>query len=419
MNADGRTPRSEPRNPLDAVRVRLDFPILNTAVNGRPLIYLDNAATTQKPLPVLEAIARFYTLECASVHRGAYFLSERATESYEGSRNRLSRFINAASPREIIFVRGATEGINLVAQTYGRAHVAPGDEILITGMEHHSNIVPWQMLCQEKAARLKVAPITFDGEVDIEQFSQLLGDKTRLAAITCVSNALGTINPVREMIQLAHSRNVPVLLDAAQAVSHLPIDVRHLDCDFLVFSGHKMYGPTGIGILYGKETLLDAMPPYQGGGDMVRSVTLDTALYEDLPHKFEAGTPNISGAIGLGAAVDYISALGLQGIAAHEQSLTDYAIQSLKSLEALRLIGNAKKRAAVISFVLEGLHPHDISTILNSEGVAVRAGHHCAQPVMDFYRISGSVRASFALYNTIEDIDALLAGLRKAGRVFR
>jgi cysteine desulfurase/selenocysteine lyase len=403
----------------DVARIRADFPIFKQPVHGKPLVYLDNAATTQKPRAVIDAVTRFYTEECANIHRGIHYLSERATESYETSRSKVRAFIHAAEIDEIVFVRGATEGINLVAQTYGRMQVGPGDEILISAMEHHSNIVPWQMLCEEKGAKLRVAAINPKGELVLESYAQLLGPKTRLVAVTYVSNALGTINPVREIIRLAHQRNIPVLLDGAQAVPHMSIDVQALDCDFFVFSGHKMYGPTGIGVLYGKERLLDAMPPYQGGGDMIRSVTFEKTLYNKLPYKFEAGTPDVAGGIGLGAAVDYLESVGMDAVAAHEQDLVAYGTRALETLDGLRLIGTAREKASVLSFVLEGVHPHDIGTILDKEGIAIRTGHHCAQPVMAFYKIAATARASLGLYNSREDIEALLWGLRKVSEVFR
>jgi cysteine desulfurase / selenocysteine lyase len=402
----------------DVGKIRPDFPIFRELVNGHQLIYLDNAATTQKPQSVIDAVMRFYTQECANIHRGVHYLSERATESYENARDGVRRFINAASIQEIVFVRGATEGINLVAQTYGRTHVKQGDEILISAMEHHSNIVPWQILCEEKGALLRVVPITAAGELLVEEYKRLLGPKTRLVAVTYVSNALGSITPVREIIRLAHERNVPVLVDGAQAVPHMPIDVQDLDCDFFAFSGHKMYGPTGIGILYGKERLLDAMPPYQGGGDMISSVTFEKTLYNKLPYKFEAGTPDVAGGIGLGAAVDYLESIGLDNISAHEGDLLSYGAIALQTIDGLRIIGTAREKASVLSFVLEGIHPHDIGTILDKEGIAIRTGHHCAQPVMDFFQIPATARASFGLYNTREDIDALVCGLKKVTEVF-
>ncbi len=416
--ATERTP-VRPRISYDVHKIREDFPILRASVNGKPLAYLDNAATTQKPQTVIDSLTRFYTQECANIHRGVHYLSERATESYETSRSKVRRFINAASVQEIVFVRGTTEAINLVAQTYGRKHVNAGDEILISAMEHHSNIVPWQLLCEEKGARLRVIPINPAGEIIFEKIEQLLGPQTRMVAVTYVSNALGTINPVQKIVRLAHERNVPVLVDGAQAVQHMRVDVQKLDCDFFVFSGHKMYGPTGIGVLYGKERLLDAMPPYQGGGDMISSVTFERTLYNKLPYKFEAGTPNVSGGIGLGAAVEYLESIGLDNISAHEQDLMTYGTEALQTLDELRIIGTAKEKASVLSFVLEGIHPHDIGTILDKDGIAIRTGHHCAQPVMDFFKIPATARASLGLYNTHEDMDTLITGLRKVKEVFR
>ena len=403
----------------DAQKMREDFPIFRQLVNGKPLVYLDNAATTQKPQPVLDALTRFYTKECANIHRGVHFLSERATASYETSREKVRHFINAASVQEIVFLRGTTEAINLVAQTYGKTHVGAGDEVLISAMEHHSNIVPWQMLCDEKDARLRIVPITLTGEFVFEQYKKLLGPRTRLVAVTSVSNSLGTINPIREIVRLAHEHNVPVLVDGAQAIQHMPVDVQALDCDFFAFSGHKMYGPTGIGVLYGKERLLEAMPPYQGGGDMIISVTFEKTLYNRLPYKFEAGTPNVAGGIGLGVAIDYLESIGMDRIAMNEQDLIAYGTRLLEAIEDLRIIGTAKNKASVLSFVLDGIHPHDIGTILDKEGIAIRTGHHCAQPVMEFFKIPATARASLGLYNTREDIEALLAGIRKVKEVFR
>jgi cysteine desulfurase/selenocysteine lyase len=403
----------------DAQKIREDFPIFRQLVNGKPLVYLDNAATTQKPQPVLDALTRFYTKECANIHRGVHFLSERATASYETSREKVRHFINAASVQEIVFLRGTTEAINLVAQTYGKTHVGAGDEVLISAMEHHSNIVPWQMLCDEKDARLRIVPITLTGEFVFEQYKKLLGPRTRLVAVTSVSNSLGTINPIREIVRLAHEHNVPVLVDGAQAIQHMPVDVQALDCDFFAFSGHKMYGPTGIGVLYGKERLLEAMPPYQGGGDMISSVTFEKTLYNRLPYKFEAGTPNVAGGIGLGVAIDYLESIGMDRIAMNEQDLIAYGTRLLEAIEDLRIIGTAKNKASVLSFVLDGIHPHDIGTILDKEGIAIRTGHHCAQPVMEFFKIPATARASLGLYNTREDIEALLAGIRKVKEVFR
>ena len=403
---------------LDVTAIRKDFPILAQQVHGKPLIYLDNAATSQKPKCVIEALTRFYQMDNANIHRGVHQLSERSTQSYEAARGKVQRFLNAANTREIIFVRGATEGINLVAQTYGRTHVSAGDEIVISAMEHHSNIVPWQMLCEEKGAVLRVIPINDRGEVEFDQFEKLLNHRTRLVAVSHVSNALGTINPVRAIINRAHSWNVPVLIDGAQAVPHMKVDVRDLDCDFYVFSGHKVFGPTGIGVLYGKEQLLEEMPPWQGGGDMIRSVTFEKTTYNDLPYKFEAGTPDIAGVIGLDAAIDYLDQIGMDAVAAHEHDLLEYGTRALESISGLRLIGTARKKAGVLSFVIDGVHPHDAGTILDREGVAVRAGHHCAQPVMDRFGVSATTRASLAFYNTREDIDGLVAGIQKVKEVF-
>ncbi len=403
---------------LDVTAVRKDFPILAQQVHGKPLIYLDNAATSQKPKCVIGALTRFYQMDNANIHRGVHQLSERSTQSYEAARGKVQRFLNAANTREIIFVRGATEGINLVAQTYGRTHVSAGDEIVISAMEHHSNIVPWQMLCKEKGAVLRVIPINDRGEVEFDQFEKLLNHRTRLVAVSHVSNALGTVNPVREIINTAHSWNVPVLIDGAQAVPHMKVDVRSLDCDFYVFSGHKVFGPTGIGVLYGKEQLLEEMPPWQGGGDMIRSVTFEKTTYNDLPYKFEAGTPDIAGVIGLGAAIDYLDQIGMDAVAAYEHDLLEYGTRALENISGLRLIGTAREKAGVLSFVIDGVHPHDAGTILDREGVAVRTGHHCAQPVMDRFGVSGTTRASLAFYNTREDIDALVAGIQKVKEVF-
>jgi cysteine desulfurase / selenocysteine lyase len=403
---------------LDVDRIRDDFPILKENVHGRPLVYLDNAATTQKPKVVLDVIQRFYATENANVHRGVHLLSERATRDYEQARVKIQRFLNAAASREIVFVRGATEGINLVAGSYGRKHVGAGDEVLITAMEHHSNIVPWQMLCEERNARLRVAPINDHGELLLEEYEKLLGPRTRLVAAAHVSNSLGTVNPIQQMIALAHGHGVPVLIDGAQAVPHLPVDVAALDCDFYVFSGHKLFGPTGIGVLYGKAGLLDAMPPYQGGGDMIRSVTFEKTTFNDLPYKFEAGTPHIAGAIGLGAAIDYVKGVGLKAVAAYERELLTYAEQALASVAELRIVGTASEKASVLSFVMKGIHPHDIGTILDREGIAIRAGHHCAMPVMQRFGVAATARASLAFYNTRAEIDALVNGLAKVREVF-
>jgi cysteine desulfurase/selenocysteine lyase len=411
-------PPAEKARPFDVDRVREDFPALKQLIHGRPLVYLDNAATTQKPRVVLDAIERFYLEECANVHRAVHLLSERATHDYELARAKVQRFLNAAEAREVVFVRGATEAINLVAQSYGRTHVGPGDEVLITAMEHHSNIVPWQLLCQERAARMRVAPIDDAGELILEEFEKLLGPRTRLVAVAHVSNALGTVNRVRRLIELAHRHGVPVLVDGAQAVPHLPVDVRGLNCDFYAFSGHKLFGPTGIGVLYGKTELLEAMPPWQGGGDMIRSVTFEKTTFNDLPYKFEAGTPHVAGAIGLGAAIDYASALGLEAASAYEQELLAYAIEAIAAVPGVRLIGTAREKAGVISFILEGVHPHDIGTILDREGIAIRAGHHCAQPVMERFGVPATARASMAFYNTRAEIDALVRGIEQVREVF-
>ncbi len=407
------------RSGFDVTRVRREFPVLNTRVNGHPLIYLDNAATSQKPSVVIKALADYYGEYNSNIHRGVHYLSQRATDAYEESREKIGRFVNAERREEIIFVRGTTEAINLVAQTYGRTHLQHGDEILVTAMEHHSNIVPWQMVSEEKGARLVVAPMTDDGEIILEEYAKLLHERTRFVAVAHVSNALGSINPVKEMVALAHSRRIPVLVDGAQAVPHLPIDVRDLDCDFYAFSGHKMYGPTGIGVLYGKKELLDSMPPYQGGGDMIRSVSFDKTVFNDLPYKFEAGTPNISGGIALGVAVDYLRSLDRESVFEYEESVLEYATSQLSAIRGVRVIGRAKHKAGVLSFVLDGVHPHDIGTVLDSEGIAIRTGHHCAQPVMTRLGIPATARASFALYNTSEEVDALVRGIYKVISVFK
>jgi cysteine desulfurase/selenocysteine lyase len=413
----------EPRPPFttqgyDVEAVRRDFPILLQQVYGHPLVYLDNAATSQKPRAVIDAISHYYESGNANIHRGVHYLSEHATEEHEAARRTVQAFLNAADKREIIFVRSATEGINLVAQSYGRKHVGAGDEVLITAMEHHSNIVPWQILCEEKGAKLRVVPINDRGELEMDELPKLLTPQTKLVAVTHVSNALGTINPIRRIIELAHSVNIPVIVDGAQAVPHTKVDVQELDADFYVFSGHKVYGPTGIGVLYGKRALLEAMPPYQGGGDMIRSVTFEKTLYNDLPYKFEAGTPNIGGAIGLGVAIDYVTNLGIENIAAHEHDLLVYATEALSAISDIRLIGTAAQKAAVISFLIEGIHPHDIGTILDREGIAIRTGHHCAQPVMQCFKIPATARASFALYNTKAEVDALVKGIQRVKEVF-
>ncbi|MGE5109494.1 MAG: SufS family cysteine desulfurase [Acidobacteriaceae bacterium] len=403
---------------FDVYAIRKDFPILKQQVHGKALVYLDNAATTQKPQAVIDTLVHYYRSENSNIHRGVHALSERATEAYERARTTVASLLNARDASEIIFVRGTTEAINLVAQTYGRTNIGAGDEVIISAMEHHSNIVPWQILCQQQKAHLRVAPINDDGELVVEELERALSPKTKLIAIAHVSNALGTINPLDEVIALAHARNIPVLIDGAQACPHLAVDVRSLDCDFYAFSGHKIYGPTGVGVLYGKSELLNSMPPYQGGGDMIASVTFEKTVYNRVPHKFEAGTPNIAGVIGLGAAIEYVNSIGLENIAAHEHRLLTYAEAALSSVPGLRLIGTAKDKAAVLSFVLDGVHPHDIGTILDQSGVAIRTGHHCAQPVMERFGVPATARASLGVYNTTEEIDALIAGIHRVREVF-
>lgn len=398
---------------------RTDFPILNTSVNGHPLVYFDNAATTQKPQTVIDAEREYYSNYNANVHRGVHSLSQRATDAYEGAREKVRHLINASSPNEIIFVRGTTEAINLVAQSYGRSRLQAGDEIILSRMEHHSNIVPWQMLCQQTGAKLRVIPVDDSGELQMEIFKTLLNERTRLVAVAHVSNALGTINPVKAIIDLAHQHGVPVLLDGAQAIAHVPVDVQALDCDFYAFSAHKLYGPTGVGVLYGKADLLEAMPAYQGGGDMIRSVSFEETTYNILPYKFEAGTPNIAGVIGLGTAIDYVSSIGFEALVAHEQSLLSYATPMLAAVPGLRIIGNAREKTGILSFVLEGVHPHDIGTILDGEGVAIRAGHHCTMPLMERFGVPATARASFALYNTRQEVDTLVAAVYKAQELFK
>ncbi len=403
---------------FEVERIRRDFPALWQEVNGRPLVYLDNAATSQKPRGVIDAVSRYYERDNANIHRGVHALSIRATDGYEKARDRVQRFLGAARRDEIIFVRGTTEAVNLVAQSYGRANVGAGDEILITGLEHHSNIVPWQMLCGQTGARLRVAPIDDAGDVVMEQFAALLGPRTKLAAFAHVSNALGTVNPVREMVELARAKGVPTLVDGAQAAPHAPVNVRDIGCDFYTISGHKMFAPTGIGALYVRRAILENMPPYEGGGEMISSVTFEKTTYNELPHRFEAGTPNIAGAIGLGAAIDYLSAIGMERIAAYEHELLAYGTEVLSAIPQVRLVGTAREKAAVLSFVIDGVHPHDAGTILDQQGIAIRTGHHCAQPVMDRYNLPATCRASLALYNTRADLDALAAGVRKVVEVF-
>lgn len=399
---------------FDVEDVRRDFPILSRDVKGKPLVYLDNAATTQKPQVVIDSISHYYTYENANIHRGLYFLSELATELYETARLRVKEFINAMSASEIIFVRGATEGINLVAHSLCRAqHFQEGDEIIVSHMEHHANIVPWQLLCKRKKIKLRVIPITDEGELDLEEFKKLFNEKTKLVSVVYISNSLGTINPVKEIIKTAHSYDVPVMLDAAQAIPHMEVDVQDLDCDFLVFSGHKVFGPTGTGVLYGKTEYLNFMPPYQGGGDMIRKVTFEETTFDDLPRKFEAGTPNIAGSVGLSAAIKYLKQFDRDILLQYENSLLKYATQKLLEIDGLRIIGTAKNKASVISFVIDGVHPYDIGTIIDTDGIAIRTGHHCTQPIMDRYNLTATARASFAFYNTMEEVDKLAAGIKK------
>ena len=406
------------RSTLNVEGLRRDFPILSQRVHGQPLVYLDNAATTQKPVSVIETERRVYEEYYANIHRGVHLLSVQSTEAYENAREKVKDFIHAGATREIVFVRGTTEAINLVAQTYGRRNVERGDEVLISTLEHHSNIVPWQMLCEEKGAKLRVAPIDARGEILLDEFERLLSERTKIVAIAHVSNALGTLNPVQSMAEMAHSRGIPILVDGAQAVPRLPVDVQRLGCDFYAFSGHKMYGPSGVGVLYGRAELLETMPPYQGGGDMISSVTFAKTTYNVLPYKFEAGTPNIAGVIGLGAATDYIRAVGTENIAAHEDDLLAYATERVSAIPGVTIIGTARQKAAVLSFTVAGVHPHDVGTVLDRGGVAVRTGHHCAQPVMEFFRVPATARASFALYNTREEVDALVAGIEDVIRMF-
>ena len=403
---------------FDVARIRELFPILAQPAGDKPLAYLDNAATTQKPQAVLDTLSRYYAFENANIHRGVYALSQKATEAYEGARGKVARFLHAAEPAEIVFTRNATEGINLVAQTFGRRQVGEGDEVVVSTMEHHSNIVPWQMLCEEQGAKLRVVPITDTGELMLDELASMLGPRTKLLSLVHMSNSLGTINPVREVVELAQAQGVPVLLDGSQAAYHMPVDVQAIGCDFYVVTGHKLYGPTGIGALYGRRALLDAMPPYQGGGDMIQSVTFERTTYNDVPHKFEAGTPHIAGAIGLGAAVDFISGVGFGAIAAHERQLLAYATTALSNVPGLRLIGTAPNKASILSFVLDGVHAHDIGTIVDTEGVAIRTGHHCTQPVMDRFEIPATARASLAMYNTTAEIDQLVSALNKVREVF-
>lgn len=399
-------------------KIRSDFPILQEKIRNKPLVYLDNAASCQKPQQVIDSIVHLYSHEYANVHRGVHTLSVKATDRYEGAREKVKDFINAQSTKEIVFVRGATEAINLIAQTFGKTNIQAGDEVLITAMEHHSNIVPWQMLCSETGAVLKVAPINLQGELIYAEFEKLITDKTKLVSVVHMSNALGTVNPVEKIIAAAKAKNIPVLLDGAQAIPHMPVDVQALDCDFYVFSGHKLYAPSGIGVMYGKQALLEAMPPYQGGGDMIRKVTFEETEYNVLPYKFEAGTPSIAGVVGLGAAIDYLNDIGMDSVAAYEAELLAYATEKAKQIKGLRLIGEAQEKGAILSFVLDKIHPHDIGTMLDSLGIAIRAGHHCAMPVMDFFEVPATARASFAMYNTKEEVDVLINGIESLIEIF-
>ena len=407
-----------PFDTFDVARIREDFPLLKQTVNGKPLVYLDNAATSQKPQSVIDALVRYYTTVNSNVHRGVHTLSQLATDDYEAARSKARKFINAAEDHELIYVRGTTEGINLVAQTFGRQNIGQGDEIIISCLEHHSNIVPWQILCEEKGAQLKIVPINDSGELLIDEYEKLLSPRTKLVSIVHQSNALGTINPMEAIIEMAHSRGVPVLVDGAQSAPHMAIDVQQMGCDFFVFSAHKLFGPTGIGILYGKSEYLNAMPPYQAGGEMIRSVSFEKTTYNVLPHKFEAGTPNIAGAIGLGAAIDYLNDLGMEKINSYEKELLDYGTDCLSRIDGLQIIGTAKEKGGILSFVLGDIHPHDIGTILDTEGIAIRTGHHCAQPVMQRFGIPATARASLAFYNTEAEIDSLVEGIHRVLEVF-
>ncbi len=405
-------------NGFDVEKIRKDFPILHQEINGKPLVYLDNAATTQKPKSVIDSIEKYYRGYNSNIHRGVHTLSENATEAYESARVKVKDFINANSTKEIVFVRGATEAINLVAQSFGRNTLSSEDEIIITELEHHANIVPWQLLSQQTGAKLKYVPINDDGELIESEYKKILNEKTCIVAVGHISNALGTINPIENMINLAHEYGAKVLIDGAQATSHTSVDVKNLNCDFYVFSGHKLFGPTGIGVLYGKEDLLEKMPPYQGGGDMIKMVTMKETQYNELPHKFEAGTPNISGVIGLGAAIDYVNKIGLENIENHEQQLLDYANQMASEITELKFVGTAKNKTSILSFTLDGIHPHDVGTILNNDGIAIRTGHHCAMPVMEYFQIPATSRASFSFYNTHAEVDVLIEGINKCSKVF-
>ena len=403
---------------FDVDRIRDDFPILKQRVNGNPLVYLDNGATSQKPQSVIDAIVDYYTTTNSNVHRGVHTMSQQATDGYEGARSKIREFINAGKDEEIIFTRNTTEGLNLVAHSYGRQNIRSGDDIIVSNMEHHSNIVPWQMLCEENGANLKVVPIDDSGELVMDEYQKMLSSRTKLVSITHVSNALGTILPAKQIVDMAHAHGAPVLLDGAQAVPHMPVDMKELDCDFYVFSGHKLFGPTGIGILYGKEDYLNSMPPFLGGGEMIKSVTFEKTIYNDLPYKFEGGTPDIAGAIGLGAAIDYVNGLGFSRITAHEEELLQYGTEALESIAGVHIVGTSAHKAGILSFVMDAAHPHDIGTILDEQGIAIRTGHHCAQPVMQRFQIPATARASLAFYNTKEDIDALVKGIDRVIEVF-
>jgi len=419
MTALVERPAMDPSHSIDVEKIRRDFPVLNEKIRDKKLAYFDNGATTQKPLTVIYAVQRFYTAENANIHRGVHFLSQQATFAYERARGRIGQFLNARDNSELVFVRGTTEAINLVAHSYGRPNVGEGDEIIISHIEHHSNIVPWQMLCEEKGAKLKVVPINEAGEFLFDEYEKLLSERTKIVAVTHASNALGTILPIKEITALAHKHGAVTVVDGAQGVPHLPVDMQDLDCDFYAFSGHKLFGPTGVGVLYGKKQLLDAMPPWEGGGSMIQRVSFEGTTYADPPTRFEAGTPNIAGGIGLEAAIDYVNSVGREAIAAYETELHDYAVEAIGEVPGLRLIGTAREKVAVLSFVLGDIHPHDIGTILDAEGVAVRAGHHCAQPTMQFYQVPATVRASLAFYNTRGEIDTLVKALHKVNEVFQ
>ncbi len=418
MNVTHTAQKSKNSPAFEVERIRADFPILSLRVNDKPLVYLDNAASSQMPQPVIDRLTRYQTTQHANINRAVHYLSEVATSEFEEARRKLQAFINASNEREIIFTSGTTDAINLVMHGYGRKMIGPGDEIILTTLEHHSNIVPWQMLAEEKGAKIRIVPINDAGELLIDEYEKLFNSRTKFVGVTHVSNALGTINPIKEMIAFAHARGVPVLIDGAQAAPHIKVDVQDLDCDFYAFSGHKLCGPTGIGILYGRAAILESMQPFKGGGDMILSVTFEKTIYNTIPHKFEAGTPPIAAAIGLGAAVDYLSTIGMDAIAAHELNLLQYATEKINSLPGVRIIGTAKHKAAVLSFAVDGVHPHDIGTLLNQDGVAVRTGHHCAQPVMQRFKIPATSRASFAFYNNIREVDALIDGIRTVQKVF-